>query len=267
MVVWLQVLCMTWWQPVYLIRFVINSQWNLTWINLGAKIEVRRYKWSVRWPKYRPLIDLCVKPVNSWMKMCNSGVCHSLVLPAWLVNHTLPWVLHDRVVVVGSVQVVGAYSPEIWLHPCKKSKGLIASCFLWWNNQRFAHTHLGWRSETECEHAGLCQTESVHGQSPGHGAARVGWSEWKHSPDGSKTLSGFPLDAPRRRNSWKRREQWHNCREAAVWKLDSWCGAHPDRDLMSTKSRCRFNGVKRMQVDLAKERRPWVMMFLSLVAS
>jgi len=42
------------------------------------------------------------------------------------------------------------------------------------------------------------------------------------------------------------------------------CGPYPERDWMSTKSACLFKGVKRMQVESAKERRPWMMVFLCL---
>lgn len=41
---------------------------------------------------------------------------------------------------------------------------------------------------------------------------------------------------------------------------------YPDKDLMFTKSLWPFKGVKRMQVDLANERKAWTILSLSACA-
>ena len=52
-------------------------------------------------------------------------------------------------------------------------------------------------------------------------------------------------------------EHYHPCMEP---------GGYPERDSMSTKSRWPFKGTKRMQVEVAKDARPCMMVFRSLAA-
>lgn len=131
-------------------------------------------------------------------------------------------------------------------------------------------THLVWRSAGGCEHAHSCQTGSVHGWSPGRGAARVGWWTGRRNPGDSKTPPGHYHDAQQKRNTWKRaaNSAFEEKPVSSGRKEDlcALCGPYPERDWMSTKSLCLFKGVKRMHVDRENDRRPAMMVSLSLWA-
>lgn len=149
-------------------------------------------------------------------------------------------------------------------------------------------THHEWHCPVWFEHAGPCQTGSVHGRSPVHGAARAGWSAGKCSPGDSKKLSDHYHDARQMRSTWKtavnktsKEKSLHNflygfpLTELQQWRTPVYIGSrntftcayvgcpYPERDSIFTKSLWPFKGVKRMQVDRANEFRALMMVSFS----
>lgn len=124
-------------------------------------------------------------------------------------------------------------------------------------------THQKSRSAGGCEHGSPCQSVSARGWSPERGGARAGWYPWTRSLGASVTPPDRRRGVPQMTNTYK--EEGMNIPRWLPF-LSTGTLTYPVRDWMSTKSLWLWWGVKRMQVEPSKERRPWRMVSRSLLA-